>query len=175
MELIRLSPRSRALFEDAFSLYTEAFPHEERRDPPEQLRVLHKEDYHFDLLTQDDQLLGIVLYWQTPQFLYLEHLSTLPSMRNQGLGAAALDLLKEKGLPIILEIEPPENELTKRRFGFYQRNGFVMTDHFHIQPKYHAGDEDLQLKILSWPHAVTAEEYACFKAYLDREVGILQP
>lgn len=160
------------MFEEAFSLYTASFPYAERRDTAEQSRVFGKEDYHFDVLVENDRLLGIVFYWQTAEFLFLEHLATKPELRNHGTGAAALSLLKEKGLPIILEIEPPADELTKRRLGFYQRNGFVLTDHYHIQAKYHLGDEDLELKILSHPHSISTAQYETFREYMNREVGI---
>ena len=172
MELMRLTSSQHPLFEEAFSLYTASFPHAERRDTVEQARVFGKEDYHFDVLLEDGKLMGIVFYWQTKDFLYLEHLATKPELRNRGIGALALGLLKEKNVPIILEIEPPEDELTKRRYGFYRRNDFIMTEHYHIQAKYHIGDEDLELKILSYPHGISAAQYETFRDYMNREVGI---
>ena len=172
MYLLRLTNNDHPLFDAAYQLYTDAFPYEERRDTDEQLRVLQKEDYHFDLLMDQDRLLGIVLYWQTGDMIYLEHLATIEQIRGKGTGTAALGLLKEKGKTIILEIEPPSDDLTRRRLGFYQRNGFILTPHDHIQLKYHLGDEDLTLKILSYPHGIQAEEYSAFRTYLDQEVGL---
>lgn len=173
MKLERLSNNNQHLFADAFALYESAFPEEERRDAAEQKRVMGKEDYHFDLIMEGDECLGVMLYWETERFLYLEHFTTYPAVRGKGLGAAALGLLKAKGKTVLLEIEDPVDEMTCRRFGFYQRNGFVMTPHYHIQAKYHLGDEDLMLKILSYPHELTVAEYLEFQDYMTKEVGIL--
>ncbi|MBQ8688804.1 MAG: GNAT family N-acetyltransferase [Clostridia bacterium] len=173
MRLERLCEKNRRFFDAAFALYESAFPVEERRDGAEQLRVMDKEDYHFDLIMQDGELLGVMLYWETDDFVYLEHFTTLPSVRGRGLGARALELLKAKGKTVILEIEDPLDEMTRRRFGFYERNGFLMTPHHHIQAKYHLGDEDLMLKILSYPHIISTEEYLSFQDYMTKEIGIL--
>lgn len=170
MELIRVYTQQDLYFEEGISLCFDAFPHAERRDREELLRVLKNPDYHFEVLVEEGRFLGIMLFWQTQDFLYLEHFSTMPSLRGQGLGCKALTLLKEKGHTIVLEIEPPADDLTRRRSGFYQRNGFVPTSHFHIQPKYHVGDADLQLQILSYPHGIGAEEYERFYKYLKKEV-----
>ena len=170
MELIRVYTQQDLYFEEGISLCFDAFPRAERRDREELLRVLKNPDYHFEVLVEEGRFLGIMLYWQTPDFLYLEHFSTLPSLRGQGLGCKALTLLKEKGHTIVLEIEPPSDDLTRRRSGFYQRNGFVPTSHVHIQPKYHVNDPDLQLQILSHPYGIGAEEYERFYKYLKKEV-----
>ena len=129
-------------------------------------------DYHFDLLLEGDALLGIVLYWEVGELIFLEHLATLPQRRNQGLGSVALSLLKEQGRTILLEIEPPVDTLTCRRYGFYQRNGFQMNPYHHIQAKYRHGDPDVELKILSYPRRLTEGEYQDFYAYLLRYITI---
>ena len=172
MELLRLTERNHPLFDAAFGLYEEAFPYLERRDAKEHCRVLQKDDYHMDVLMDADLFAGIVFYWETERFLFLEHLATCPELRGNGLGAQALELLKVKGKPIILEIEPPADGLTHRRLGFYERNGFVLNPYRHIQAKYHPGDEDLELKTLSYPRILTQDEYDGFYTYMIREVSL---
>ena len=171
MYLERIFPEDQ-LFNEAFRLYQSAFPREERRDEAEHLRVMKKDDYHFDLIMDGDTFVGVMLYWETSDFIYLEHFTTRPEVRGKGKGAEALSLLKAKNKTVILEIEDPVDEITKRRYGFYQRNGFKMTSHYHIQAKYHLGDEDLMLKILSYPEEITKEEYLSFQDYMTKEVGI---
>ena len=175
MELKRLSSEYQYLFNKAFSLYESAFPGEERRDSSEQARVLNKNAYHFDLIFEGDSFIGVMLYWETDAFVFLEHFVTLPEVRGNGYGAKALDLLKAKNKTILLEIEPPVDQITERRFGFYKRNGFVMNDFYHIQAKYHIGDEDFELKVMSYPKALSNEEYRSFYEYMTREIGIQQP
>ena len=149
MHLERLCDNNQHLYDRAFALYQSAFPLAERRPEKEQERVMHKQAYHFDLIMHEGEFIGVMLYWETDDFIFLEHFTTRPELRGQGLGAKALGLLKEKGKTIILEIEDPLDEMTTRRYEFYRRNGFLMTPHYHIQAKYDVGLEDLMLKILT--------------------------
>lgn len=171
MYLKRMRRIEGQLSERAMELYTAAFPAIERRDATEHARVMKKEDYHFDLIMQNRQFCGVMLYWETADFIFLEHFATLPALRGQGIGSGALSLLKEKGKPVILEIEPPADELTRRRLGFYQRNGFRVTPHHHIQAKYRPDDADLVLTVLSYPHGIDETEYRSFYHYMQREVS----
>ena len=170
MLLKRLTDTNERLWEEAFTLCESAFPSEERRDRGEILRVMKNSDYHFCVLLEGEELCGIVLYWEIGELIYLEHLATLPEKRCSGLGTAALELLKQEGKMIILEIEPPQDELTRRRLGFYSRNGFARAPYRHIQAKYHEGDPDVELVILSYPEVIEKEDYDSFYSYLQRYV-----
>ena len=167
-----MSAANTHLFEKAFELYKSAFPVEERRDELEQQRVIKKADYHFDLIMSDDDFVGVMLYWETEELVFLEHFTTLPELRGRGYGKGALELLKQKNKVILLEIEPPTDETTQRRYNFYRRNGFAMNPYYHIQAKYHLGDEDLELKVLSYPRVLDQDEYRSFYEYMTREIGI---
>lgn len=47
---------------------------------------------------------------------------------------------------------------------FYLRGGFVFNEHIkHFQPTYNAGDTPLEMNIMSYPVAITIEEYNKFK------------
>ena len=172
IRLERLGDRNLHLHPRAMSLYESAFPREERRDEDEQNRVLSKEEYHFDMILDGEELLGIMLYWKTEDFIFLEHFAVLPEARGRGVGATALELLKAEGNTVILEIEVPSDEITRRRLAFYRRCGFVLTKHYHIQAKYRLGDDDLVLKILSYPHGIDGDEYRRFYDYMCREIGV---
>ncbi len=172
MTLDRLDVNNEKYFKEAFALYESAFPKEERRDIDEQQRAMKNKDYHFDLITDNGSFCGIMLYWETDNLIFLEHFAVLPELRGKGVGKCALEILKGKNKPILLEIEPPEDEITKRRYEFYKRNGFIMNPYHHIQAKYHLGDEDLELKIMSYPYIISEEGYRKFYEYMTREIGI---
>ena len=172
MRLERLSDKNAHYYTDAYNLYQSAFPHEEKRDEKEQARAMQKDAYHFDMIFEDDRLIGVMLYWETDSFVFLEHFTTYPAVRGQGYGARALELLKAKGKTVLLEIEPPIDEMTTRRYNFYLRAGFTMNPHYHIQAKYHLGDDDLELKIMSYPRVLSTEEYLAFYDYMTKEIGI---
>ncbi len=169
MKLEFLSGQSHPHYQAALSLYCRAFPEEERREPANAL--CPHGDFRPGLLTQDDRLLGILFFWENPEFIYLEHFAMMPQLRGQGLGAGALALLQAMGKPIILEIEPPVDELTCRRKGFYRRNGFQECPWPHIQPKYRPTDAELSLALLSWPQGIHQELWQSFEAYLAQNVA----
>lgn len=171
MECKRITRENDPFFERVFDLCREAFPREERRDMDQLRRVLKREDYHMNALVEGDALLGVLCYWQGDWGIFLEHLATAPQLRNRGLGSYALGLLRQKGLPVFLEIEPPVDSLTRRRYGFYCRNGFVMNPFDHIQAQYRPGDPPVHLKILSFPGPLPEESYRAFLSFMDRYIG----
>ena len=173
MVLERLLDKNSLFYKKAMELYESAFPDGERRPECEQMRVSQNPHYHSDIITEDEEFIGIMFYWEIDDMIFLEHFATLPSLRNHGYGSRALELLKQKGKPIILEIEDPTDELTRRRFAFYGRNGFLMNDYFHLQAKFRFGFGELMLKILSYPREVTKNEYFRFINFMNMEIGIM--
>ena len=163
-----LTPESPWL-EAARRLYLEAFPAQERRDWENMI----PENAHFRpaVFGRGEEFGGILFYWESREFIFLEHFAVEPRLRNTGLGAKALALLKALGKPIILEIELPEDALTRRRKGFYERNGFRENSWRHIQPKYRREDEALQLMLLSYPEAIDRDTWQRFEAFLEENVA----
>ncbi len=173
MELERLSERNKQHLAAATALYEQSFPYLEKRSEGEQSRVMNNPDYRFDLITDDDRLLGILAYWEKADFLYVEHFAILPEFRGRGFATRTLEILKNQtNKNLILEIDPPVDDVSEKRYRFYQKCGFVMNPHCHTQAKYHLGDGELQLKILSYPREITKEEYATFKRFVDDEVSV---
>ena len=168
----KIKVHSGELFLKAMELYESAFPEIERRDVPEQMRVMSKSDYRLSAIMDGVEFLGIIFYWETDDFIFIEHLAVSAERRGEGVGSYALEIMKGLGKKLILEIEPPVDEVTKRRLSFYERAGFKLTDHHHIQAKYRVGDEDLVLKILSYPEKISAREYEAFYEYMIKEVGV---
>lgn len=70
--------------------------------------------------------------------------------RNQKLGSHITDYLFKNYPRIILEIEPEHlNDNAKRRFSFYQKNGFNLIDEMYVQPSYGEGKNSLKLWLLA--------------------------
>lgn len=172
MELQRILDENSTLYQRALNLYESAFPFLERRDKDELTRVFNNKNFHFDIILDGEFFVGIMFYWERDNYIFLEHFAVLEGLRNKGFGARALELLKQKNKKIILEIEPPLSNLTQRRYAFYTRNGFIMNPYYHIQAKYHIGDEDLELKILSYPRILDEREYTDFYKYMIREMSV---
>lgn len=158
-------------FQAAHHIYTTSFPVHEQRNTEDIPAALELEEFHYDvfLAPEDDSLLAILCYWMTDEFIYLEHFAVNPEKRNGGLGKIILDTLKSKGkgkLPVILEIDPPEDEISIRRLGFYQRSGFASNEQFdYIHPPYDPSGFPYPLLVMSFPHKLEKPLYRKFESY----------
>lgn len=126
-------------YADAERLMTDAFPPEERRPIARQREYTdHNPLFHPHTVMENGKFVGLVNYWTLQGFTYIEHLATTPSLRGKGLGMRVLQQLTSKTTaPIVLEVEPPTDEISVRRIGFYKRCGFTLWEHQkYMQPTY---------------------------------------
>lgn len=79
-------------------------------------------------------------------------------------------MLEEAHKTLILEIDPPVDELSRRRKGFYERCGFAENPYEHIHPPYHWGNSGHELVVMTWPGRISREEYSAFARYLHERV-----
>ena len=168
MEIHRITSTGDALFTEAMRLYAESFPAHEQREAPSQRRILGESAYHFNAVCDNGEFIGEALCWEVGEFLYIEHLCVLPSMRNRGYGQKILDALRNT--PLILEIDPPVDAISMRRKGFYERCGFVANPYRHVHPPYHKGNHGHELVVMSRPRMLTDGEYDRFRRYLQDTV-----
>ncbi len=151
MQLIPLHT-AHPLYADVEQLIISAFPPEERRPTDKQKDATdHNPSFHSYAVTLDGQFAGLLNLWTLDGFDYVEHLATLPEMRGHGLGKRILQQLTAKGRPVVLEVEPPTDELTTRRIGFYRRCGFTTWEKQHyMQPPYSADLPAIPLILMAY-------------------------
>ena len=70
----------------------------------------------------------------------------------------------------LLEIDPPVDDIARRRQGFYQRCGFAVNPYPHVHPPYRPEYPGHELVVLSSPRALTPAEYGAFACYLSAVV-----
>ena len=70
----RLQDSQDGLYLQAMQLYQSSFPLHEQRKPDAQRAILKEPDYQFNLLMEEDHLMGELLCWETQEFIYVEHL-----------------------------------------------------------------------------------------------------
>ena len=154
-------------FMELWHLYQDSFPVEEQRPfLRQQEAMLREETFHCLRLEDEKGLAGLMFYWQFPACLYLEHFAIATARRGQGLGHAALSLLHEKGEPVILEIEPVTDALTRRRLSFYESLGYVRLPWEHAQLPFRRGGSPVPMELLSYPAAMTEAQVRSFQARL---------
>lgn len=170
MNFERITNSLHPMYKRALELYQISFPLHEQREASSQAMILHDDTYHFELIYDEGIFVGIVLYWENLDYIYIEHFCILPEMRNKQYGQRALSLLKEQKNTLILEIDPPIDSVSEKRKGFYERCGFVENPYAHIHPPYHKGCNGHKLVIMSSPAAISQAEYAVFYTHLQDKI-----
>lgn len=170
MRFERLTDTHDERYNASRALYAVSFPYHEQRGDGAQAAALASADYRFELIYNGDAFVGLMLCWETEGFIYVEHFCTAPEIRGRGIGAAALSLLAQSGKKIILEIDPPVDEISRRRRNFYERAGFAENPFAHVHTPYHAGFSGHPLVVMSYPGALTEAEYRRFDDYLKNVV-----
>lgn len=162
----------------AEQLLLSAFPDNEHRDLAEQrCNTDHNPLFHHTVVFDGTQPVGLLAYWLFADFCYVEHLATSPHLRGGGYGKRILDWLHQQhDRPVVLEVELPTDELSRRRIGFYQRQGYRLLPDAYVQPPYRKGDAPLPMKLMVHEGGHPVADIAPLRATLYREVyGWEQP
>ncbi|EHL65409.1 GNAT family N-acetyltransferase [Cloacibacillus evryensis] len=175
MKLVRIKNSGHEKFPEATALYAASFPLHERREDESQRAVLDDEEYHFNLLFEGETFLGLLLCWETERFIYVEHFCILPEMRGKDYGGRALALLSKMGRSVILEIDPPEDDISIRRKAFYERSGYRANGFTHVHPPYRRGFDGHRLVVMSSPAPLSDDGYKDFFRYLCERVMKNEP
>lgn len=153
-------------FPEIYRIMQASFSDDEYRPYDEQLALFEEPEYRIYYMPA-----GFLAVWEFESFIYIEHFAVDPALRNSGTGSAMLqELVKRYQKPICLEVELPEDELTRRRIGFYERNGFVFNEYPYIQPPISKGKSPVPLRIMTYGEAITRETFEAMKNVLYRSV-----
>ena len=158
-------------FDEIFPLLEAAFPVTELRIKEDQRSLLQEECYRLYGVRKDGVFAAVFATWEIEDFLYIEHFAVKEEHRNGGYGGRLLEaLLEEKGRPMVLEVEVPEDDLTRRRVNFYERHGLVYNDYPYLQPPLRKGNDLLPLRFMTYPAAIDGKTYERYQKQLYRIV-----
>ncbi len=138
-------------YAQAIALYAQAFPAEERRDSKEWIALYEQRSgFNIYALTQSGNFVGILGFWTFSRFVYIEHFATLSSLRGRGVGSSLLRrfIAQCSPHPLVLEVEPAQNEITQRRIAFYERQGFMLSPCTYVQPPYREDGTSIPLCLM---------------------------
>ena len=158
-------------FEQFYDLLEKSFPSDERRDYDKQKQLFDNARYTVYAKLDGDRLIGFLATWKLESSSYIEHFAVAPEYRNKGLGSRMLqETIGIVGSNLFLEVEPPENDLEKRRIAFYKRNGFIFNDFPYAHPAYGKDKNPVVLKIMTYKSPVTQFDFEKIKKNLFKEV-----
>ncbi|KPB03527.1 GNAT family N-acetyltransferase [Bacillus sp. CHD6a] len=154
------------------------FPVEEMKSR-EHMELLLKE--RGDIYHKDEGEHHVLMYVELDNFLFIDYLFVSKDARGMGLGHKLLDKMKEKGKPIILEVEPVDYEDTdtEKRLRFYKREGFEHASSIGYRRRSLATNEVNAMEILYWSPSDASEEaiyegmkatYEQIHTYKDKEL-----
>lgn len=132
------------------ALLTASFPTDEYRALEEQRKNVESNPaFHYNILLADNTPIGLLSFWAFDGYIYIEHFATQPSLRNKGYGAMSIKQLKKEHPSIVLEVEIPTNDTTRRRIAFYQRCGLTLCEMDYMQPAYRSDSSELPMQLMS--------------------------
>jgi GNAT superfamily N-acetyltransferase len=102
----------------------------------------------------------VLMYVELDHFIFVDYLFVSKAARGQGLGHKLIEKLKNKGKPIILEVEPVDykDSDTELRLKFYKREGFSHANSIGYRRRSIATDKVNELEILYWSPDDETEE-----------------
>lgn len=160
-------------FDEVYSIMKTSFNKNERRNYAGQKEVLAHKDYRLYGATNDNnELMAFMATWEPGNFIYLEHFAVDQNCRSGGIGGSMLsDFLKERQLPMILEVELPDTDIAKRRIEFYKRIGLSLNLYGYKQLRLNKdGGEPPYLYFMTYPEAIDEKKFLEYKKYLTEVV-----
>jgi ribosomal protein S18 acetylase RimI-like enzyme len=154
-------------------LYILTFPLAERRSwAGLEYELDYEKRFCAHALVQNDKFVGLFNYWTFENFYYIEHVAVVPAMRGKQIGTEAMEIfMSQTKLPIILEVELPDNPVAIRRIHFYEKLGFSLVPHTYAQPPYDEEDEELiPMQLMCNDAAFAGDKFEVVKDTLYSEV-----
>lgn len=138
-------------------------------------------DEKSNLYHKDEGPFHILMYAEFESFIFIDYLLVAKASRGQGIGHKLMEKLKQKGKPIILEVEPAdyEDSDTTKRLKFYKREGFKHAQSIDYEIRSLATHEMNTWEILYWAPNDESEEmiyeamkkaYTSIHTYKDEQV-----
>ena len=150
MEFINISSSSDYRIQEIVNSYCTSFPEAERRNEEQFKNLFSQPCVNILSIFHENENIGYLVIWKLSGFVFVEHFEVFERFRNKKYGSEVISHLFQEYPKIVLEIEPETlDDLAKKRYHFYQRNGFNIIDENYIQPSYGDGKPSLELWLLS--------------------------
>lgn len=169
----RFASISDPLWPMTYELYTKSFPTFEQRREQDYATALGDDRLHAESVWDGERFVGLVFWWLADEgYVYLEHLAVDPALRGKSYGARILHDLCTRMKRVWLEIDPPVDEISCRRRGFYERNGFIYNEYDYFHPSYQLPPHPHRLMVMSHPAALAPDEFASFRTFVHGLVDL---
>ncbi|MCY9183697.1 GNAT family N-acetyltransferase [Bacillus halotolerans] len=136
---------------------SEYFPIEELKSKAHMEALLKERS---DIYHKDEGKHHILMFAEFESFIFVDYLYVSKDARGQGLGGKLIAKLKKKNKPILLEVEPVDEDYadTEKRLRFYQREHFKHAQSIGYRRRSLATNEVNKMEILYWSPKTESEE-----------------
>ena len=136
-------------FDAVYNIMERSFPQNEIRSYGGQYALLKNSEYSLFVREENGVIIGFISVWDLDEIAFVEHFAIAEKWRGKGVGSGMLgEIFSLFDKPIVLEVEPPIDERTKKRVGFYECNGLIFHDYYYVQPAMEKGREEVELRIM---------------------------
>ncbi|WP_419868900.1 GNAT family N-acetyltransferase [Chryseobacterium sp. CT-SW4] len=150
MEFLTITLSDDYLVQSIYHSYSNTFPESERRNYDQFIKLFSHPNVKVIAVLNESQAIGYLILWELSNYIFVEHFEVFEAFRSQKLGSHITGYLFKNYPRIVLEIEPEHlGEDAKRRYSFYQKNGFHLIDEMYVQPSYGEGKKTLDLWLLA--------------------------
>lgn len=158
-------------FEDFYTILKGHFPTKEVKEY-HYLKSLFKDKIAAAItLKEEDKIIGVLSYFDLQDLAFVDYFAISNEYQSQGLGHKMLAYFKEYiNKPFILEVEHPEDTITKRRIAFYQRNGLHLNTHEYVVPAMPNISQELHFLLMSYPIIIDEKTYPDLYKRILKEV-----
>lgn len=118
-------------FDRFYQILSNNFPTKEIKEYNYMKDTFYAGLYQVLTLKDNDQIVGIMSFYQHDDFRFIDYFAIDGSLKGKGMGSKMLQyFINLDDKMVILEVEHPEDEQSKRRIAFYQRNGLYLNNQF---------------------------------------------
>jgi len=164
MNFKRITTIFDADFKLTWDTYSSSFPNYEKRLLSSHKKALEDSRFYANSVYDNDDYIGFIFFWTIDSYIFIEHFAIEENFRNNSYGSKIIKKLIEdyKEHTLLLEIDPPEDDISIRRLGFYNRLGFKNNDIIHSIPSFQKKLGKYTLNLLSHGRLITQDEYSLF-------------
>lgn len=159
-------------FDQAYKIMEKAFPISELRTYSKMKEYFNDGLIVLYGIKEEEILTGVIMCWECASCIFLENFAVNEVARGKGIGSRILNDVKAcyQDKLIVLEVENPYDEMSQRRIGFYERNGFILSNYGYMQPQINEEINEIPLLLMCYPKTIDKEQFKQIRDDLFKNV-----
>lgn len=178
MKFVQIKSTTDSNFDSVLNLYNEAFPVNQRRTDDEFKDVINSNvnNFYCNAVLLNDSFVGFFNYWKFDGFIFAEHFAIEEAIRGNKLGEKVMKMIHSTAeLPLVFEVELPDNEINIRRIEFYRRLQYEIVPIDYLQPPYNKTGFYQELHLMTNNLEFVLENYTEIKDTIYDNVYDVKP